>query len=175
MRKRLVMSPETHTWFQSNPNNQNTVQFALANNDFVNNGQPYDMQQALNYFLISNNDIEIEICYDYYIPDADDQFGNAAKAGTAVYKIPTGQIWVDIEIPETYGAMGNQFAYTRAAQNGGMTQAGPGPWMRVQDMSAGNTAGSIDNPHMLLAAGFNGGPKAARSDYIFTIDVMPTA
>lgn len=167
---KIFLTNVTHNLFFSNPNNQNTMQFAMGNPDFLNRDNPYNMQSAISYFMGSQNNIEVVVVDDSYFTNDDSPSGPNAVEGEANFIIPTGKILFAIDTNAFGGPLG-EFAYTLAAQNGSMLNPKGGPWMVIDDQSLPGTAGSVTNPFVRAAAGFSGAPKINRPFDIITMDV----
>ena len=168
---KIFLNNATHQLFFSNPNNLNTMQFALGNPDFLNQGQPYNMQSAIKYFMGSQNNVEVVVIDDQYFPEEDDEFGNAAQADKPTFIFPTGKILFAIDVSQYNGPLG-EFAFTIAPQNGGIYNPQPGPWSVLEDCSTAGSVGGITNPFLRAGCGFNGMPKLDRPFDIVTLDVL---
>lgn len=170
LKKKMFLNPNTHMLFFANPNNQNTIQYSMANEKVLNPEDPFNMKTAIKYFMGSQNDIEVVVVNDQYIPEANDPFGNTA--GVSTYLFPDSKILFAIDT-SSYGGPLGEFAYSIAAQNGGMFNPQVGPYVVMEDCSAPGSRGGVGNPSINVIAGFNGMPKINRPFDIIVMDVNP--
>lgn len=163
----VFMNVNTHRWFFDNPNNQNTIQYSYANAGLDNKDLLPGMNAAFKYFVGSDLNVSVNVDAQQYIPDANDPFGN--PAGIPTFFIPDGYILFGLNT-KLYGGTLGEFCYTKAAQNGGMYSAQPGPYIAVQDNTL--VRYGLTNPSLSIVSGFNGGLKLDRSMDIVTAYVL---
>jgi hypothetical protein len=170
--KGIAMNRNTHTWFYTNPEVQQLIQYGyMANQNLVHReDRGVTMESMIEYFL--GGDIKIGVYVDdsTYIPDANDPLGN--PAGTASYFIPDGYVFLVFDLM-SYGGNVVDFVYTPAIQNGGsFLEARPGLFMAMEDLTQPGTYGGYENPSIKLLCGFNGMPRVKRPNDLFIFNAL---
>lgn len=170
--KGISMNRNTHSWFYSNPQVQQLIQYGyMANPGLVSpSSRGATMEGMIEYFL--GGDIKIGVYVDdsTYVADANDPLGNAA--GSVNYFIPDGKVIFVFDL-DTYGGPTVDFVYTPAIQNGGsFLEARPGMFMVMEDLTQGGSFGGYENPSIKLLAGFNAMPRVLRPNDLFVFNAL---
>lgn len=165
--KGIVMNRNTHSWFYSNPQVQQLIQYGyMANQNIVDRAsRGATMEAMIEYFL--GGDIKVGVYVDdsTYVADANDPLGNAANSTN--YFIPDGYLLFVFDLA-AYGGQTVDFVYTPAIQNGGsFLDARPGMFMVMEDLTQAGTFGGYENPSIKMLAGFNGMPRIIRPNDLF--------
>jgi hypothetical protein len=170
--KGLVMNRNTHSWFYTNPEVQQLIQYGyMANPDIIaKEPRGATMEGMIEYFL--GGDIKVAIYVDdsTYEADSADPLGNAANSIN--YFIPDGQVLFVFDLM-SYGGDTVDFVYTPAVQNGGsFLDARPGLFMVMEDLTQPGTYGGYENPSIKLLCGFNGMPRVKRPNDLFVLNTL---
>lgn len=170
--KGIAMNRNTHSWFYSNPQVQQLIQYGyMANPGLVSpSDRGATMEGMIEYFL--GGDIKIGVYVDdsTYVADASDPVGNAA--GSINYFIPDGYVVFVFDL-DTYGGPTVDFVYTPAIQNGGsFLEARPGLFMVMEDLTQAGSFGGYENPSIKLLCGFNGMPRVIRPNDLFIFNAL---
>jgi hypothetical protein len=170
--KGIVMNRLTHSWFYTNPEVQQLIQYGYMANPDIISKEPrgVTMEGMIEYFL--GGDIKIAVYVDdsTYQADANDPLGN--PAGSVNYFIPDGQILFVYDLM-SYGGDMVDFVYTPAIQNGGsFLDARPGLFMVMEDLTQAGTYGGYENPSIKLLCGFNGMPRVKRPNDLFVLNTL---
>jgi len=167
----LIMNPITGSLFNQNPTVINRVNTQYSDRIMQKHGDnnPNSVKSVLSYYL--GADLDIDVMYDAsaYIADVNDPNGHAA--GTTNYLLPTGQIWIKVDT-NAFGAPYGEYAYSLAAQNGGMQNARPGKFFQIIDSMASNTIQGVTQPMIALMNGWRGGVRLPRYFDVFTFNVL---
>lgn len=161
--KRIVMNPQTAQWFLANPNTRAFIQYAFANENFLNAQSSYNVQRVINFFIPGFN-IPVVIEAAGYLTSATDE-------DSFVYFIPNGYIFFDIDVAQYGGPLG-EYQITNAVQNGGWQNPQPGPWLQVEDNTVSGSKGGIGNPYINLISGFAGALNLYRATDILSAVVI---
>jgi hypothetical protein len=168
---KLVMNPKTHQLLVQNPNVINRTAYVYANNSLVSKADKggVTIATALEYFLGGDLNVDVLIDNSVYIPDADDPHGRTP--GQSTYLLPDGQIWIYIDT-DGFGAPLGEYAYTLAAQNGGMNNPKSGKFMYFIDTTLSQTFEGIAQPRIYIGGGWNGAPRIMRNKDIWTFNTI---
>lgn len=165
--KGIVMSRLTHTFFYTNPQVQQLIQYGyMANTNLVKQGSPgATMQDMVEYYLGGDQKIQVIVDDATWMADDKDPLGYAENSVN--YFIPDGQVLFMFDLT-SYGGNTADFVYTPAKQNGGsFLEARPGMFMVMEDLTQAGSFGGYENPSIKLLAGFNGLPRIVRPNDLF--------
>lgn len=170
--KGIAMNRNTHSWFYSNPQVQQLIQYGyMANPSLMTKAdRGATMEGMIEYYL--GGDIKIGVYVDdsTYVADGSDPLGNAANSVN--YFIPDGYVVFVFDL-ETYGGPTVDFVYTPAIQNGGsFLEARPGLFMVMEDLTQAGSFGGYENPSIKLLCGFNGMPRVIRPTDLFIFNSL---
>lgn len=168
----VAMNRNTHSWFYSNPQVQQLIQYGyMANPNLVHQAdRGATMEGMIEYYL--GGDIKVGVYVDdsTYQADANDPLGNAANSIN--YFIPDGYLVFVFDL-QSYGGSVVDFVYTPAIQNGGsFLEARPGMFMVMEDLTQAGTYGGYENPSIKFLAGFNGLPRVKRPNDLFIFNAL---
>jgi hypothetical protein len=170
--KGLVMNRNTHSWFYTNPEVQQLIQYGYMANPAIIAKEPRGatMEGMIEYFLGGDMKVAIYVDDSTYQADASDPLGNAANSIN--YFIPDGQVLFVFDLM-SYGGDTVDFVYTPAVQNGGsFLDARPGLFMVMEDLTQPGTFGGYENPSIKLLCGFNGMPRVKRPNDLFILNTL---
>jgi len=165
--KGIVMNRNTHTWFYTNPQVTQLIQYGyMANPNLVKEAsRGVTMEEMVEYFLGGDKKVAIYVDDSQYMADANDPLGNADNSMN--YFIPDGYIMFVFDLA-TYGGPTVDFVYTPAIQNGGsFLDPRPGMFMVMEDLTQSGSFGGYENPSIKLLHGFNGMPRVIRPNDLF--------
>ena len=170
--KGVAMNRNTHSWFYTNPEVQQLIQYGYMANPDVIKKEPRGatMEGMIEYFL--GGDIKIGVIVDdsTYLADANDPVGNAAN--TVNYFIPDGYVLFVFDL-NSYGGQTVDYVYTPAIQNGmSFLDARPGLFMVMEDLTKAGTFGGYENPSIKLLCGSNSMPRVKRPNDLFVLNTL---
>ena len=164
--KGIAMNRNTASWFYSNPQVQQLIQYGyMANQTLVDRAsRGATMESMIEYFL--GGDIKIGVYVDdsKYVADDKDPLGNADNSTN--FLIPDGYLLFVFDLSR-FGGQTVDFVFTPAVQNGSYLDARPGMFMVMEDLTQAGTFGGYENPSIKLLHGFNGMPRVIRPNDLF--------
>ena len=167
----LICNPLTASLFAQNPTviNRVNTQYSDRIMQKSGNNNPNSFESVANYYLGSDLGITFMIDESSYIADVNDP--NGYSTGTVNYLLPNGQIWLKLDT-SAFGSPYGEYAYSLAAQNGGLQNARPGKFFQIIDSMASSTIQGITQPTIALMNGWRGGVRLPRYFDVFTFNVV---
>jgi hypothetical protein len=168
----MVMNPITQTIMMTNPNVKQTVKaFLSGNRSAVDPRHQYSAEFIAQTFLPGFRGSVVVDGSNYLLNNSDvtwepDGSGFTNTPVQQNYFMPVGAVLFAIDTERFGGPLG-EFIYTSSVQNGGFTQANPGPFFIIEDCTAPGTRGGPLNPFINLDFGFAGGLAPYRPESTF--------
>jgi hypothetical protein len=166
------MNRNTHNLFYSNPEVQQLIQYGyMANPALVKPGsRGATLAEMIEYYLGGDKKVSVMVSDETYIADAEDPLGNADESSN--YLVPDGKILFVYDLSSMGGGV-YDFVYTPAIQNKtSLLDARPGPFLRMEDLTAPGSFGGLEFPTIKLLGGYNGMPRIKRQNDLIQMSVI---
>ena len=143
----IIMNPNTERMFLLNPKVQDLIRMRFAAADF----RGFSMEGILGFLLPGIP--PIQIYKGWYQSESEDPVTGQITVGDAIYFIPDGKIFFEVQVPGG-GSLGD-FQMSLSLANGSIDNPQPGKFLIVKEMLEQHP----ENPYIDLIGGFYGGPR----------------